>query len=231
MTTHLKKTNHHYGTTFPACARSFRVRNSHSFQMSEDQTAVDCLRCAKIGGFTPKAKQGPTNPGGTCQVCFAQQRVLGGESMALHGYNRPGIGHIIGDCQGSKHLPFEKSKDLTVSHRADLGRFHLQAATYQNDLEAGRITELSVEIETNERNPNFQSWVRGSRRYVSKFVTVKLGDAQVYAPAGERGTIPSFETLLRAKISENGYRISNMAREMDFLDSKLATWAVKELLP
>src|SRR5580692_8113649 len=101
MTTHFKKVRSN-GMTVTACRPFGNRGRGGGFMASTDVLAdVDCSLCAKKMGVAPKAKQGPANPGGTCQVCFAVQRVLKGQTMTLHGYTRPGCGYIIGDCPGS----------------------------------------------------------------------------------------------------------------------------------
>lgn len=47
----------------------------------------------------------------TCQICGRGIK-LRGETIALHGYQRPGSGYQTGSCPGAQHLPFEVSCDL-----------------------------------------------------------------------------------------------------------------------
>jgi hypothetical protein len=56
---------------------------------------------------------------GTCGCCFRNIKLVpvprreGHVIMALHGYNRPGWGHIVGRCPGGNHAPYELSADAT----------------------------------------------------------------------------------------------------------------------
>lgn len=50
---------------------------------------------------------------GTCQVCGGQQVVTDGEGLALHGYQRPRWGYVVGRCGGTAHAPAELSVALT----------------------------------------------------------------------------------------------------------------------
>lgn len=53
---------------------------------------------------------------GTCGVCFRNIKIIRkGEHtfMALHGYNRPGDGFIVGRCPGGDHAPYELSAEAT----------------------------------------------------------------------------------------------------------------------
>lgn len=48
----------------------------------------------------------------TCQICAMRFQVTEkARNMVLHGYQRPGVGYIIGDCYGHGHPPFEVSRD------------------------------------------------------------------------------------------------------------------------
>jgi hypothetical protein len=53
---------------------------------------------------------------GTCAVCFRNIKLVqrGEEQlMALHGYNRPGYGYVVGRCWGGDHQPYELSCTAT----------------------------------------------------------------------------------------------------------------------
>jgi len=47
---------------------------------------------------------------GWCPVCERDIKVRVG-LLVHHGYRRPGVGYIIGDCPGVEHQPYEKSTD------------------------------------------------------------------------------------------------------------------------
>ena len=64
----------------------------------------------------PAAKRMRDNTG-TCAVCFRNIKLVArGESyiMALHGYNRPGSGFVVGRCWGGDHAPYELSSEATA---------------------------------------------------------------------------------------------------------------------
>jgi len=73
----------------------------------------------------PAAKRTRANTG-TCAVCFRNIKLVRkGEStvMALHGYNRPGHGFIVGRCWGGDHPPYELSSEATkliLKHADDI---------------------------------------------------------------------------------------------------------------
>ena len=63
---------------------------------------------------------------GTCPVCFGDYvvkeptHIKGKQKMVHHGYQRPGIGYIVGDCHGVGFQPFELSCEGTKSWLAVL---------------------------------------------------------------------------------------------------------------
>jgi len=59
---------------------------------------------------------------GTCPVCFGDYVVHGKSPLMVHhGYERPGIGYIVGDCHGVNFPPFEVSCEGTKSFHKGLG--------------------------------------------------------------------------------------------------------------
>jgi hypothetical protein len=233
MTTHLSQKSRFAslaGKMVPAC-RQGSVRGAQGwYDMTEDRSKVDCKRCAKAEGFAPAVKAS-ANPGGTCQVCFAQQRVMGGQTMAIHGYTRPGCGYIIGDCRGSKHLPFEKDCTVTKSHRVGMSA-HL--AGLQAELERlqtpGAVKAFNLQVETRVRNPEFRFGGTASR-YVKEEVVIKLGDERRTDMKFIHSYIPSFADCLKREIWDVEGKIRATVNELAFLDEKIAGWSVKELLP
>jgi hypothetical protein len=82
---------------------------------------------------------------GTCQGCFATHSLIGGV-LVHHGYRRPGVGYIIGDCAGVGHQPYEISCELTKSFHKHLEEKVLpNVVAHLGRLEAGPV-EISIEI-------------------------------------------------------------------------------------
>lgn len=210
MTTHLKVQR-----------PGFHPRNAcgdGGYLCSENIADVDCLRCAKKMGFTPKAKKGSDNPGGTCQVCFAVQRVMGGKTEALHGYNRPGNGYITGRCPGSQHLPFEKDCTLTKAHLARLETILVEKKAYLGELQAGKVMSVMVPVEMKDRT--------------RKPFTINKGDERRYDVPGVRfNALPSFDEVLRREVAQVEGSIRYLELDIASLKKALAGWSVKELLP
>lgn len=84
---------------------------------------------------------------GTCAVCFRNIKLHHHDdpkppTMALHGYNRPGHGYILGRCWGGSHQPFEKSCEATQMYLDEVQR-HLDAQVkYCVSLSDPNLTEF-----------------------------------------------------------------------------------------
>jgi hypothetical protein len=54
---------------------------------------------------------------GTCGACLRNIKLVAKgnahPTMALHGYNRPGYGYVVGKCLGGEHPPYELSTEAT----------------------------------------------------------------------------------------------------------------------
>lgn len=73
----------------------------------------------EILGTDPHEKSAPRTREntGTCGACLRNIKLVWKSDqlpvMALHGYNRPGHGYIIGKCYGGDHPPYELSPEAT----------------------------------------------------------------------------------------------------------------------
>jgi hypothetical protein len=84
---------------------------------------------------------------GTCQWCFGEYKVNGRGDVVLHGYQRPGWGYTVGNCNGVGHQPFEYDHKLTEERIAQL---HSDNARIQKQIEAidaGKVKKIA--------NPSF----------------------------------------------------------------------------
>ena len=88
---------------------------------------------------------------GTCPVCFRNQKMTPGSlhgsdrtrpGMVLHGYMRPGLGYVVGNCFGQGWPPFELSSEGTVAWVARLhDHVHAVEVSIAN-LESGKVEVL-----------------------------------------------------------------------------------------
>lgn len=106
---------------------------------------------------------------GTCPVCERAIRVRGGR-MVHHGFQRPGRGHIVGDCYGVGHPPYEVSCAGTRAYLEKVVQPRLdRARDYLDRLERREVEVLHAEESvpvptTRERcgparsDPGWTSW-------------------------------------------------------------------------
>lgn len=88
---------------------------------------------------------------GTCPACFRNQKMTPGSlhgsdrtrpGMVLHGYMRPGLGYVVGNCFGQGWPPFELSSEGTVAWVARLhDHVHAVEVSIAN-LESGKVEVL-----------------------------------------------------------------------------------------
>lgn len=99
---------------------------------------------------------------GTCQACFGVQSTknnAGALAMVHHGYRRPGVGYIIGDCAGVDHLPYELSCEQTKVWAGRVREFIATATARKADLESGKIQSLTIVAELKKfQDPQADGW-------------------------------------------------------------------------
>lgn len=84
---------------------------------------------------------------GSCSVCNQNIKLkpTNPPVMVLHGFQRPGIGYVIGDCGGVGWPPYEISADGCKNYIEKVLRPNLVIAEqYLNDLYADRVDTLDV---------------------------------------------------------------------------------------
>ncbi len=92
-----------FGRRLKICSITKNTR--HQF----DPVTHQCGCGAWERGYTP-AKES-VKPRAECQICERMQAVSGG-LMMNHGYQRPGIGFIVGKCMGTDHQPYPATDAL-----------------------------------------------------------------------------------------------------------------------
>ena len=107
---------------------------------------------------------------GSCPCCFGNYKlehhaVQGQDvaTMVLHGYSRPRIGAVVGECMGRGRAPFEFSADgtrlllgLVIMHRT-------RAADYLASLQAGTVTSISSgKVTFTSESPRWAEQVAGA---------------------------------------------------------------------
>lgn len=190
MNTHFAAAFKGTGPTTFLCRQYAVVRSFGN--TTTDQAKVTCKACAKALGIAPALKQNTSgNPDGTCQCCFGQFKVVGGK-IALHGYQRPGIGFILGRCRGALALPLEQSCELTIQFAGELLGALATNLSQLDDLHADKIDSFSVQV-TDWDAPRL---AYGKRQM--KWVEVVRGQES----SGFQLRIPSFKSIRFSRIGQ-----------------------------
>lgn len=203
-----------------AACDGFRSRGYKA--ISADLEKVTCLKCAKILGVTPAAKPVSKNRNGTCQCCFAEQKVSkgGGKLMALHGYLRPGHGYIQGRCRGENEVPFEVSCEQTKVFRQELQEMQAILEKHLSQLMNDEILSLVASVETAEREP-------GTYHNRMTSMSVARGtpaQQNPHFPTSPWIKIDSFEQLVKKEVSKTEMQIRHLGLDIKTLSEKIDSW-------
>lgn len=204
-----------------------------------EETKPVCPRCKGTGqrrvmsrsGYrrcsctpAPEKKRGPRAATHEGECGFCERRFSIGRSderLALHGFQRPGTGWLIGACPGENKRPVELSTETLELLRAAAAHHAEGAETFAAHLRSGTVAELLFDL----RRPGFHSLPRTathSERFET--VTVRPGDKADYI----RG-LPSFNDLLGQRL-RNAEREGRHARELEARAvSRITTWKLAEL--
>lgn len=76
---------------------------------------------------------------GFCAICEGDFKLTADDKLVHHGYKRPGIGYIVGDCMAVDYEPYERSKEVLEKYVAlvknQLDNFRKQLAR----LKSGKV--------------------------------------------------------------------------------------------
>lgn len=230
MLTHLRKTTTNTASkTFErgSCGKRRSFRNSY-IQLTDNKAEVDCVKCAKAEGFEPKALKQSKHRTGTCQCCFHNQKVSkgGGKLMSLHGYQRPGIGYILGECQGQEQQPYEVSCEKTKEFKAEVERMRTGQQKRLDQLNANEVLGLITKIER-PRTEEEKADHRTSFKTMYQSFPVARGDEEKtnpFYPTSPWMKVPSFEQLRQSEIAQTESIITQMTHHIEFLGEKIASW-------
>jgi hypothetical protein len=141
---------------------------------------------------------------GNCQICERDQK-LREERLVLHGYLRPGWGHVNGQCPGVGHAAYEHSCEALKAYKAQTEEDLIIVQKHLADLEAGTVTRL-VKYERH----------RGSRDELVEYV---CGVTEYYQWI-RRVDIEKYETKVRA--DRIGFEIARCVQ-------RIAKWTKKDI--
>ena len=157
---------------------------------------------------------------GTCQACFLVQKLPNGK-ISLHGYERPGYGYIIGDCEGSYRLPYEQSCEVTKT------------------VLQGYLTLKKMLIDKLEKYKSLPDIIEhemyvyhNSVKAVKKIEVRKGSDISYFKDDdGTFHIIPSYNDVLKQRIYETERDIKYAEDRISFLQGKIDQWKPTDLLP
>lgn len=140
---------------------------------------------------------------GTCQACFGEFKVNETSKLiVLHGYQRPGIGFILGNCEGHDHTPFEYDFQLTKTIIVRHQQRAMQQSAYLARLNDGKVTEL-------ERT--WRDYNTTTRRYDDK--------SELIGP-----TSTHWEWTFKSEVRLTEAKIEHHTRFAAFLQAKVDAW-------
>src|SRR6185295_9967482 len=142
---------------------------------------------------------------GTCQICGGSQAIVR-SMIALHGYNRPGVGFIIGECYGAKHPPFEVSCDRLRSWIGRLDKMLTEAHDELAELPFRKTFDLAV------------------LQYKDGRIVYSYGKP-VYKHEPIGPDHPFFEREKKVAIVQTESRIRQLITEIAIQKKRLAGWA------
>lgn len=216
----------------PVC--SMFDRSGRYFALTENQADVTCAKCAKVKGFVAAAKPKSKNADGTCQRCFRVQKIVG-KTVANHGYTRPGWGHIVGTCEGSRRRPYEVTCDDTGHFAARLGKWILDLDGIIASLEKSEAQLFHYSPPHHPPGYSNRAYYIGTVEVLKgAFRTTAALNYRVRASMGEEKTdpnvrVPSYEEIRVSRLAENIGRRGGMQADRDHLLKKVAEWAPKQL--
>lgn len=91
----------------------------------------------------PGAKRTRENTG-TCAACFGNHKMDVRGGIVLHGYQRPGIGYVVGDCYCVGYKPLELSVDGAVAFQKAIGAALPKMMAKLVALQGGSVTKLNT---------------------------------------------------------------------------------------
>jgi hypothetical protein len=146
---------------------------------------------------------------GTCAVCFRNIKLVQkgkDKLMALHGYNRPGHGTIVGRCWGGEYPPYELSCEATKHILKHVEGRLLTEEAYLKSLSSPKLTEF------NERK-----WSMGGEpRIITKAEADKISEGQ-------------WQYRLDEHIKTTEREVAHTKAERNIFKWLVEKWVVREL--
>lgn len=157
---------------------------------------------------------------GTCAVCEGRIKVRGG-TLVHHGYERPGYGHIVGDCYAVHRLPHETSPEVAKEYLGEVILPRLEARIHAK----ARVEKATVLTYTYERR------IDRDHKVPVRF-DVKEGDVRTYhrdEVTKDNHSIPSFDDVRRVQLASLESEIRALEGEKVRLTNLIDTWTKQDL--
>lgn len=212
--------------TCPTCLGPARRVNRSRWANRPIYKGQCTQRCGGgMGLFSLNQKPESATPEGECQVCMrVDLKVPEEQLISLHGFTRPGDGHVYGRCPGAQHPPFEQAKTRAEWYVREI----LQPEEAR--LESYRV-RLAEPGQPEVESINWQAYVRDDVTGKSnlKFYAVANGDARVsnFLPYGQHK--PSFAELVERKLEEVERDLRHLRAEIQRREQRNASWKPKTL--
>jgi hypothetical protein len=83
---------------------------------------------------------------GTCGICSKRFKIRpdAGDVLVNHGYERPGIGYLLGQCFGVGYQPYELSRTACVEFRTAMTTLQAERTLLRQALADGQTTSLFI---------------------------------------------------------------------------------------
>ena len=143
---------------------------------------------------------------GFCPICEGDFKLVDGTKMVHHGYKRPGVGYIIGDCLSVYKAPYELSTETCEEYKALLLDKLAKENTYLARLERGEITMFLVER-------------RKANGHYREMETVEIATPSGYV----------FSQELESQTRDTKRTIKSVKNEIARIDGWIAKWELKEV--
>ena len=171
---------------------------------------------------------------GTCQACFRvftvkpvpkDSRLIdvpslhrGKMGLVIHGFERPGTGHLHGMCWGAGHPPYELSCKLTIEWMKSLRDGQLPGLRrHLSDLRSGKHKHFTVTV--SDRG----SYQHGQKAVTRQVILIEGEPLPADYPLETRGP-PDFKWLRKRAVTETEQEIASMEKFIAFLDERIKNW-------
>lgn len=164
---------------------------------------------------------------GWCPVCERDIKVRGG-LLVHHGYQRPGIGHIVGDCPGVDHSPYETGTATCVFY---LQRYaEPRIASYSEQLHVLKSPSGPLKLRFDDYDPETRR-VRRHSGGAPKTIELTRQEADALAaqlPSWDAYRY-SWEKRLLGAIQQVTAELEFWQREQNRMQRLIAEWAPQPL--